>query len=409
MSAKKDPPFKLLGHERIEFLCQSVLDALGAAGLRLNKTLEFIVVDAVEQIVIDVDGLAEAFAVRRAGFPEVNLLVTIQALVGAEDDVQVPSSRHFELLPKLRIDLVAGQLHWGDSWASATMRCTASANVYLVVNCRSRSISLTFDKQASFPQPVKLSDHPLLVPQEPLVHRAIEHLLERVHARFGKLKMQDVSERRKAAFPQRNIQACAVRAADAVELVATDDGLAYVIGRLRLRKLRLDIFTETTSADSTLGERRENDLFRDQRHDFLRSARQVEEGFAERWLPGCRGGELRQIVVVGLAGEEPADDVVGRTTARCLGVEPEIVSKVIAELLNPVVVHRLWKMLEGVVGEVLGVYPEDWLCEPRQRRWHGDAGFSWLLLGLTRGTVVAPWWLRPSGCSGDSRPDLLGG
>src|ERR1019366_5509356 len=121
---------QLLGHERIEFLRQSILNALGSAGLRLNQTLEFIVVDPLKQIVIDVDRIAEALAGWRASFSEIDFLVTLQALASAEDDVQVPSGRHFELLPKLRVDLVAGQLHLGDSWASATMRCTASASVY---------------------------------------------------------------------------------------------------------------------------------------------------------------------------------------------------------------------------------------------------------------------------------------
>ena len=92
-------------------------------------------------------GSPRLLAGRRAGFSEIHSLVPFQPLVSAEDDVQVPPCRHFELLPKLGIDFVAGQLHWGDSLARATMRCTASASVYFVVNCRSRSISLTLDNR----------------------------------------------------------------------------------------------------------------------------------------------------------------------------------------------------------------------------------------------------------------------
>src|SRR5688572_27435822 len=49
LECQKGRCVQLLGHKRIEFLCESGLDALGAAGLRLNKTLEFVVVDPVEQ------------------------------------------------------------------------------------------------------------------------------------------------------------------------------------------------------------------------------------------------------------------------------------------------------------------------------------------------------------------------
>ena len=68
MQCQEGSPVQLLGHERIEFLRQPVLDALGAAGLGLNETFEFFVVDPVEQIVIDVDRLAEVLAAWRAGF-----------------------------------------------------------------------------------------------------------------------------------------------------------------------------------------------------------------------------------------------------------------------------------------------------------------------------------------------------
>jgi hypothetical protein len=86
------------------------------------------------------------------------------------------------------------------------------------------------------------------------------------------------------------------------------------------------------------------------------------------------------VAVVSSYGKEPADDVVGRTTAGCLGVEPEIIGEVIAKVLDSVVSHRLRKVLEGVVGKVLGVYTEGWLCESRERRWHGDVCFAWPLM-----------------------------
>ena len=54
---------------------------------------------------------------RAACLSKIHPLVSLQALVSAQDDVQVPSRRHFQLLPKLRVDLVAGQLHGGTSWA----------------------------------------------------------------------------------------------------------------------------------------------------------------------------------------------------------------------------------------------------------------------------------------------------
>src|SRR3989338_324656 len=77
LECQEGSPVQLLGHKRIEFLCESGLDALGAAGLRLNKTFEFVVVDPVEQIVIDVDRLAEALTARPAGFSEIDLLVPL--------------------------------------------------------------------------------------------------------------------------------------------------------------------------------------------------------------------------------------------------------------------------------------------------------------------------------------------
>jgi hypothetical protein len=108
LQCQEGPTVQPLSNERIKFPCQSVLDALGSAGFRLYETPEFNVVDPFQQTVIDVDWLAEAFSVRRAGFVEINSFVTILALLSTEDNVQVPSRRHFELLPKLRIDFVTG-------------------------------------------------------------------------------------------------------------------------------------------------------------------------------------------------------------------------------------------------------------------------------------------------------------
>src|ERR1019366_8289026 len=81
----KEASVQLLGHERIEFLRQSILDALGSAGLSLDQPLEFFVVDPVEQIMVDVDRIAKALATRRAGLSEIDSLVAFQALVSAED------------------------------------------------------------------------------------------------------------------------------------------------------------------------------------------------------------------------------------------------------------------------------------------------------------------------------------
>jgi hypothetical protein len=41
-------------------------------------------------------------------------------------------------------------------------------------------------------------------------------------------------------------------------------------------------------------------------------------------------------------------------------------------------------MLQGVVGKVLGVYTQGWLCEPRRKRWHDGLGFDWLLIRLVK-------------------------
>ena len=84
---------------------------------------------------------------------------------------------------------VAGQLHRGDSLASATMELHGVGQRVLGGEL-THSVNLAdLRQQACFPQAVKLPDHPLLVPQKPLVHRAVEYLLEGVHSGFGKLKM----------------------------------------------------------------------------------------------------------------------------------------------------------------------------------------------------------------------------
>jgi hypothetical protein len=74
------------------------------------------------QQVVDVHRITKALAARRARFTEINLLESVQTVKSAENDVQMTPGRHFELLPKLRIYFVAGQLHTGNSFASATTR-----------------------------------------------------------------------------------------------------------------------------------------------------------------------------------------------------------------------------------------------------------------------------------------------
>jgi len=100
-----------LRNQGVHFFGQPLLHGFRQPSLVVDKPLQILVTEPTEQTSVDVQGSAEVFSSRVSSFSKRIRLIALQPLIGPEDDVQMPPGRHGELLTKLGVDFVVGELH----------------------------------------------------------------------------------------------------------------------------------------------------------------------------------------------------------------------------------------------------------------------------------------------------------